>query len=108
MEIRGVEIGSLRLITDRVNTGTPEDTHALSTLATYAAIALENARLYAALTAVNRDLSALKDYNEDIVECTASGVVVIGASLVSTWNSSMERISGIQRARFGKALVQSA
>jgi PAS domain S-box-containing protein len=98
MEIRGVEIGSLRLITDRVNTGTPEDTHALSTLATYAAIALENARLYAALTAVNRDLSALKDYNEDIVECTASGVVVIDASLrVSTWNSSMERISGIQR-----------
>lgn len=98
MEIRGVQIGSLHLVTDRVNTGTPEDTQALSTLATFAAIALDNARLYAALTAVNRDLSALKDYNEDIVESVASGVVVIDASLrVSTWNSSMERISGIQR-----------
>ena len=98
MEIRGVQIGSLRLFTDRVNTGTPEDTQAMSTLATFAAIALDNARLYAALTAVNRDLSALKDYNEDIVESAASGVVVIDASLrVSTWNSSMERISGIQR-----------
>lgn len=98
LEIRGVQIGSLRLIADRVNTGTPEDTQALSTLATFAAIALENARLYAALTAVNRDLSALKDYNEDIVDSTASGVVVVDASLkISTWNSSMERISGVQR-----------
>lgn len=98
LEIGRVTIGSLKLITDRVNTSTPEDMQALSTLATYAAIALENARLYAALTAVNRDLSALKDYNEDIVESVPGGMVVLDRSLrVSTWNSGMEQISGVSR-----------
>lgn len=98
LEIRGAKIGCLRLITDRVNAGTPEDMQALSTLATYAAIALENARLYAALTAVNRDLSALKDYNEDVLESVSGGVVVLDTSLkISTWNSGMEQISGVER-----------
>lgn len=100
LEIGGMRIGLLRLITDKVNTGTPEDMQALSTLATYAAIALENARLYTALTTVNRDLSTLKDYNEDVVESVAGGLVVLDRALrVSTWNTGMEQISGIKRAQ---------
>jgi PAS domain S-box-containing protein len=100
LEIGGVTIGYLKLITDRVNAGTPEDMQKLSTLANYAAIAFENARLYAALTAVNRDLSALKDYNEDVVESVPGGVVVLDRALrVSTWNSGMEQISGVVRDR---------
>ena len=98
LEVGGVRIGLLRLITDKVNSGTPEDIQTLSTLATYAAIALENSRLYTALTAVNKDLSALKDYNEDVVESVAGGLIVLDKSFkVSTWNTGMEQISGIKR-----------
>lgn len=98
LEVGGVKIGTLRLVTSKVNTGTPEDIQTLSTLATYAAIALENARLYTALTCVNKDLSALNNYNEDIVESVAGGLIVLDRSLkVLTWNTGMEQISKVER-----------
>ena len=73
--------------------GDSEDIQTLSTLATYAAIALENARLHCSHLC-HKDLSALNNYNEDIVESVAGGLIVLDRSLkVLTWNTGMEQIS---------------
>ncbi|MEW6228289.1 MAG: ATP-binding protein, partial [Bacillota bacterium] len=67
-------------------------------LAAYASAALENAELYADLGRANRELSALKEYNENILESITIGLAAVGKDLViTTWNRGMEAITGIAR-----------
>ncbi|MGH9812293.1 MAG: ATP-binding protein [Candidatus Acidiferrales bacterium] len=77
---------------------TSEDIELVETLASYIAIALENARLYQSLEQKAAQVAQLKDFSESILESTSVGLVAVDpADLIESWNSSMERLTG--RAR---------
>ena len=77
---------------------TSEDIELVETLASYIAIALENARLYQSLEQKAAQIAQLKDFSESILESTNVGLVAVDpADLIESWNSSMERLTG--RAR---------
>lgn len=77
-----------------------EDFGLLRMLSGYAAIALENARLYTTLQNKAGELGVLKAYNESIIEGIRAGVAAVSLSgTVTTWNRSMESICGASRAQ---------
>ncbi len=70
-----------------------EDLQLLGMIAGYAAIALENSRLYSSLQAKAHELEALKAYNENIVEGINVGVVAVSNDgLITTWNQAMVQL----------------
>ena len=73
-----------------------EDLELLHALAVYAAIALENARLYSSLQNKARELEMLKVYSENIVEGINVGVMALTREgVITTWNQSMEKLHGL-------------
>jgi len=73
-----------------------EDLELLHALAVYAAIALENARLYSSLQNKARELEMLKMYSENIVEGISVGVMALNRDgIITTWNQSMEKLHGL-------------
>lgn len=77
-----------------------EDLELLGLLSGYAAIALENARLYSSLQNKARELESLKAYSENIVAGINVGVVAVNQTgTVTTWNQSMEQLYGMDSAR---------
>ncbi len=77
---------------------TSEDVELVETLASYIAIALENARLYQSLEQKAAQVAQLKDFSESILESTSVGLVAVDPDeRIESWNSSMERLTG--RAR---------
>ncbi len=75
-----------------------EDIELLETLASYIAVALENARLYQSLEQKANQVAQLKDFSESILESTSVGLVALDPQgRIESWNSSMERLTGRSR-----------
>lgn len=72
-----------------------EDLELLGILAGYAAIAVENARLYSSLQDNARELELMKAYSESIIEGINVGVLALSPQgTITTWNHAMEEITG--------------
>jgi two-component system, NtrC family, sensor kinase len=99
LTVRGRVIGFLGL--GRRRNGdylTSEDLDLLSSLAGYAAIAIDNAMLYRSLEAKAGELHQLQVYAENVIESISLGVVVITAEgRVTVWNSTMTSLTGLPR-----------
>ncbi len=77
-----------------------EDLELLGMLSGYAAIALENAKLYTSLQNKARELELLKAYSENIIEGINVGVVAVNNSgTITTWNQTMEELYGMESLR---------
>jgi two-component system NtrC family sensor kinase len=78
---------------------TSEDMALLSTVASQAAIAIENGRLYRQLHVKASELDRLRTFNENILESLDAGLLVIGLDhRVIRWNQALERFYGVSRA----------
>ena len=96
LAVRGEVTGVLTVYTPSIHERTRDEIKFLTILAAYASAALENAELYADLDEANRELSALKEYNESIIESLTIGLAVVDRDfVVTTWNSGMQAITGI-------------
>jgi PAS domain S-box-containing protein len=96
LAVCGEVTGVLTVYTPSIHERTRDEIRFLTILAAYASAALENAELYADLGRANRELSALKEYNESIIESLTIGLAVVDRDLViTTWNGGMEAITGI-------------
>jgi two-component system NtrC family sensor kinase len=77
-----------------------DDLELLVTLSGYVAIAVENARLYRSLQWKIEENERLKEFNENIVESINVGILAVDLDdRVESWNSQMEKLSGIPRER---------
>jgi len=98
--VRGRTIAYLGV--SRTETGeflTSDDVELLLTLANYVGIAIENASLYRSLKAKIGEYEKLKEFSENIVESINVGILAAGLDdRVESWNTQMERLSGIGRA----------
>jgi two-component system, NtrC family, sensor kinase len=83
-----------------------EDVELLFTIASYVAIALDNAQLYNSLEQKAIQIERLKDFSENIVESLHVGVLAAAHDgMVESWNSQLENLLGIPRAAaIGKKL----
>ncbi len=96
LAVRGEVTGVLTVYTPSIHERTRDEIRFLTILAAYASAALENAELYADLGEANRELSALKEYNENILESLTIGLAAVDRDLViTTWNGGMQAITGI-------------
>ncbi len=76
-----------------------DDVELLLTLANYTGIAIENAGLYRSLREKVDEYERLKEFSENIVESINVGILAAGLDdRVESWNTQMERLSGIGRA----------
>ncbi len=75
-----------------------DDLELLMTLANYVGIAIENADLYRSLSEKAGEYERLKEFSENIVESINVGILAVGLDdRVESWNTQMERLSGIGR-----------
>jgi two-component system NtrC family sensor kinase len=97
--VRGRTIAFLGV--SRTETGeflSSDDVELLLTLANYVGIAIENANLYRSLKAKVGEYERLKEFSENILESINVGVLAADlADRVESWNTQMERLSGIGR-----------
>ncbi len=98
--VRGRTIAFLGV--SRTETGeflSSDDVELLLTLANYVGIAAENASLYRSLRQKVDEYERLKEFSENIVESINVGILAAGLDdRVESWNTQMERLSGIGRA----------
>lgn len=98
--VRGRTIAFLGV--SRTETGeflSSDDVELLLTLANYVGIATENANLYLSLKQKVGEYERLKEFSENIVESINVGILAAGLDdRVESWNTQMERLSGIGRA----------
>ncbi|MDP9170418.1 MAG: ATP-binding protein, partial [Acidobacteriota bacterium] len=98
--VRGRTIAFLGV--SRTETGeflSSDDVELLLTLANYVGIAIENANLYHSLRLKAGEYERLKEFSENIVESINVGILAAGLDdRVESWNTQMERLSGIGRA----------
>jgi PAS domain S-box-containing protein len=107
--VRGRTIAFLGV--SRTETGeflSSDDVELLLTLANYVGIAAENANLYRDLKRKVDEYERLKEFSENIVESINVGILAAGLDdRVESWNTQMERISGIGRAdAVGRTLAE--
>ena len=77
---------------------TSEDVELLFTIASYLAIALDNAHLYSSLEQKAQQVERLKDFSENIVESLNVGVLAADyQGRVEFWNSRLEELVGVSR-----------
>jgi two-component system, NtrC family, sensor kinase len=83
-----------------------DDVELLFTIASYVAIALDNAQLYSSLEQKAIQIERLKDFSENIVESLHVGVFAIDLEgRIESWNSQVEHLVGVSRAEaIGKNL----
>ena len=98
--VRGRTIAHLGV--SRTETGeflSSDDVELLLTLSNYLGIAIENANLYQSLKEKAGEYERLKEFSENIVESINVGILAAGLDdRVESWNTQMERLSGIGRA----------
>jgi PAS domain S-box-containing protein len=98
--VRGRTIAFLGV--SRTETGeflSSDDIELLQTLSNYVGIATENANLYLSLKQKVGEYERLKEFSENIVESINVGILAAGLDdRVESWNTQMERLSGIGRA----------
>lgn len=99
LSIQGREIGLLGLGKKRNgNFFSNEDLELLEALSGYAAIALENAKLYRSVEAKAYEYARLKDYSENIIESINVGVIVLDLDgNITGCNSAFEQLYGVKR-----------
>ncbi|HEX6797882.1 MAG TPA: adenylate/guanylate cyclase domain-containing protein [Ktedonobacterales bacterium] len=101
LRVRGKGVGIVYV--DSRNQSALFDATALDLLAAFcnqAAIAIDNARLFADLRRHIREISAMKSYTDSILASIASGVVTADTlGLITTYNQAAERIFGVPGAR---------
>ncbi|MGC4048204.1 MAG: GAF domain-containing protein [Paludibaculum sp.] len=84
-----------------------DDIDLLASLAGYIAMAVENARLYRSLAAKAEQYERLKEFSENIVESINVGILAADLEdRVESWNSQIERLTGIPRDRRGGTEAQ--
>jgi two-component system NtrC family sensor kinase len=85
-----------------------DDVELLQTLSNYVGIATENASLYRSLKQKVDEYERLKEFSENIVESINVGILAAGLDdRVESWNTQMERLSGIGRAdAVGRTLTE--
>ena len=77
-----------------------DDVEMLVTLAGYVAIAIDNTRLYRSLQHKVEENERLKEFKENIIESINVGILAADlADRVESWNTQMERLTGIPRER---------
>ena len=98
--VRGRTIAFLGV--SRTETGeflSSDDIELLQTLSNYVGIATDNANLYRSLKQKVDEYERLKEFSENIVESINVGILAAGLDdRVESWNTQMERLSGIGRA----------
>ena len=78
---------------------TSEDVELLFTIASYVAIALDNAQLYSSLEQKAHQIERLKDFSENIVESLNVGVLAVDLEgRIEFWNTQLEAFIGIARS----------
>jgi hypothetical protein len=107
--VRGRTIAYLGV--SRTETGeflSSDDVELLLTLANYVGIAIENTNLYRSLKEKANEYERLKEFSENIVESINVGVLAADLDdRVESWNTQMERLSGIGRAdALGRTLAE--
>ena len=107
--VRGRTIAYLGV--SRTETGeflSSDDVELLLTLANYVGIAIENTNLYRSLKEKADEYERLKEFSENIVESINVGVLAADLDdRVESWNTQMERLSGIGRAdALGRRLAE--
>lgn len=79
---------------------TSEDTDLLRALSGYVAVAIDNSLMYRSEMEKAEELARLKEFSESIIESVNVGIMVIDfEGRITTWNSALEEIFGIARAR---------
>ncbi len=79
---------------------TSEDTDLLRALSGYVAVAIDNSLLYRSEMEKAEELARLKEFSENIIESVNVGILVVDfEGRITTWNSALEDIFGIVRAR---------
>ncbi len=77
-----------------------DDVELLVTMASYVAIAADNARLYESLEQKAIQVERLKDFSENIVESLKVGVLAVDLEgRVDSWNTQLEHLIGVPRAQ---------
>ena len=77
-----------------------EDIELVVTLSGYVGIAIENSRLYTSLQNKVEENERLREFNENIVESINVGILAADLEdRVESWNTQMERLTGIPRER---------
>ena len=77
---------------------TSDDVEILLTIASYVAVAVENARLYQSLEQKAVQIERLKDFSENIVESLNVGVLSVDLDgCIDSWNSHLEQILEVPR-----------
>jgi hypothetical protein len=107
--VRGRTIAYLGV--SRTETGeflSSDDVELLLTLASNVGIAIENSNLYRSLKEKADEYERLKEFSENIVESINVGVLAADLDdRVESWNTQMERLSGIGRAdALGRRLAE--
>ena len=75
-----------------------DDVELLFTIASYVAIALDNAQLYSSLEQKAIQIERLKDFSENIVESLHVGVFAVDLEgRIESWNSQVENLVGVSR-----------
>ncbi|MDP9055130.1 MAG: ATP-binding protein [Acidobacteriota bacterium] len=94
--------------TDKGEYLSSDDLELLQTLSNYVGIAAENANLYRSLKQKVDEYERLKEFSENIVESINVGILAAGLDdTVESWNTQMERLSGIGRAdAVGRTLAE--
>src|SRR5579863_9075682 len=107
--VRGRTIAFLGVSrTDKGEFLSSDDVELLQTLSNYVGIATENANLYRSLKQKVDEYERLKEFSENIVESINVGILAAGLDdRVESWNTQMERLSGIGRAdAVGRTLAE--
>jgi two-component system, NtrC family, sensor kinase len=75
-----------------------EDTALLRAISGYVAVAIENALLLEEQSKRAKELSRLKEFNENIIESINVGVMVVNLhGRITNWNGALEQIYGLKR-----------
>lgn len=87
---------------------TTDDVEMLLTIASYVAVAVENARLYQSLEQKAVQIERLKDFSENIVESLNVGVLSVDLEgRIDSWNSQLEQMLEVSRsAAVGRELAE--
>jgi two-component system NtrC family sensor kinase len=87
---------------------TSEDTELLRALSGYVAVAIDNSLLYRSEMEKAEELARLKEFSENVIESVSVGIVVINLdSRITTWNSAMEKMFGMERDRvLGRSIYE--
>jgi two-component system NtrC family sensor kinase len=85
-----------------------DDVELLVTLSGYLGIAIDNAMLYRSLNRKVQEYERLKEYSENIVESINVGIVAVDLEdRVESWNSQIERLTGVARENaLGRSLSE--